>query len=393
MSPIVFFGGDVYIEGEFHRTDLTIRHGQIVHIGRARSFRGVRTVDARGCILCPGWINAHDHLDLSCYPRLAPNAPYVDGHAWGMDVLAHLAQISRIPLAPDPGMFSQNAIPPKRHFAWGVLRNLSHGVTTVSHHNAAPSLLLRLDLPIRLHTTPFWVHSIRQARRLGWIAALAKSVRQPMIIHAAEAISGPATAEISWLGAHNSLHEYTILVHAVSATPEELDILYKKKTGVVACVTSNRFVLGKSPDLAAWNRHNLRAGLGTDSSLTASGGMLDELAAAVTYGGLSPTQAVRWATTGGADLLRMRVGQLRAGWPADLVVYRARAPRVEHMVYLRPEQIELVCLRGRPELAAPQRKDDMEQLGRNPKAMVVHGNEVWLDRSFADLLAGQHADR
>ncbi|NUN13322.1 MAG: amidohydrolase family protein [Myxococcales bacterium] len=340
-------------------------------------------VDAEGCIICPGWVNAHDHLDLSVYPRLAPNAPYSDGHAWGMDVLGHIAN--------NPKWVALGTIPLERRLAWGVLRNLLHGVTTVSHHNAPPDLATRLKLPIRLHTTRFWVHSVREIRRLHRMAVLAKTLRQPLILHAAEAVSGLATREIAQLFEWGSINDHTILVHAVSASPDELDSIRKKNAALVTCVTSNQLVLGNCADLSAWNGRKIRSGLGTDSPLTAVGGMLDEIQAAVTLGGLSSTDALRWATVGGAQVLRLRVGRLCPGWPADFVVYRARATCAEELVWLRPDQVELVCVRGKPELTIGARKNEMEQLGRTPKSVVVGGNEVWVDSTFADCLGNFNA--
>jgi N-acyl-D-amino-acid deacylase len=55
------------------RADVGIAGGRIVAIGALGGAAAVRRVDARGCVVCPGFIDAHTHSDT--YLMIEPSAP------------------------------------------------------------------------------------------------------------------------------------------------------------------------------------------------------------------------------------------------------------------------------------------------------------------------------
>src|ERR1019366_4544725 len=80
--------------------------------------------DLSGHLLLPGLINAHDHLEFNLFPRLGggfwPNA-----QAWAAAVYS-----------PDCSPVKEHRTVPRAvRLAWGGIRNLLCGVTTVAHHN------------------------------------------------------------------------------------------------------------------------------------------------------------------------------------------------------------------------------------------------------------------
>src|SRR5439155_12475835 len=58
--------------------DIEIRAGRIAGLRRpGERIRSVPRVDVRGCVILPGLINAHDHLEFNLFPRLG-RGPYPD---------------------------------------------------------------------------------------------------------------------------------------------------------------------------------------------------------------------------------------------------------------------------------------------------------------------------
>ena len=59
------------------RTDLAVRDGRIAEVGRVRSSDAARTIDARGLVVAPGFIDLHTHYDAQVFWD-----PYVTTSGW-----------------------------------------------------------------------------------------------------------------------------------------------------------------------------------------------------------------------------------------------------------------------------------------------------------------------
>ena len=59
------------------RTDVAVRDGRIAEVGRVRASDAVRTVDARGLVVAPGFIDLHTHYDAQIFWD-----PYVTTSGW-----------------------------------------------------------------------------------------------------------------------------------------------------------------------------------------------------------------------------------------------------------------------------------------------------------------------
>src|SRR5882724_12001454 len=59
--------GGVVIDGsgkERFRADVLLRAGRIAEVGRFETSDSVRRIDCAGCVVAPGFIDAHSHSDL-----------------------------------------------------------------------------------------------------------------------------------------------------------------------------------------------------------------------------------------------------------------------------------------------------------------------------------------
>jgi cytosine/adenosine deaminase-related metal-dependent hydrolase len=220
-------------------------------------------LDLTGLQIVPGLINAHDHLHFALFPRLG-SGPYPNATAWAQDIYHPERDPVRRHLQ----------IPKGLRLIWGGLRNLAAGVTTVSHHDTYHSLFDE-DFPVRVIKEYGWAHSL----------AFTKDVRErfdatppevPFVIHLGEGTDASAAEEIFQLHEIRALDHRTVLVHAVGLSPEGWNLVQSTGASVIWCPRSNLFTLGRT-----LSQETIESGipiaLGTDSSLTTEGDLLDEL--------------------------------------------------------------------------------------------------------------------
>lgn len=223
------------------------------------SVEGVE-LDLTGLQVFPSLINAHDHLHFSLFPRLG-NGPYANATEWARDIY----HPDREPVR------SHLAVPKHLRLIWGGFRNLLAGVTTVCHHDEYHPAF-DSDFPLRVVRHYGWAHSL----------AFTKDVRArfestppdaPFLIHLAEGTDESAAGEIFRLHELGALTDRTVLVHAVGLTQEGWDLAERAGASVIWCPRSNLFTLGRTIETPA----GVRVALGTDSSITTEGDLLDEI--------------------------------------------------------------------------------------------------------------------
>jgi cytosine/adenosine deaminase-related metal-dependent hydrolase len=115
-------------------------------------------LDLDGHVVLPGLINSHDHLEFNLFPRLGRGV-YPNATEWARDIY----HPERSPIR------EQLQVPKPVRLAWGGLKNLLSGVTTVCHHNPYErkifgagfqcELCAGLRGHIRLRSSPTWPHA------------------------------------------------------------------------------------------------------------------------------------------------------------------------------------------------------------------------------------------
>src|SRR5271168_1807034 len=140
-----------------------------------------------GHLILPGLINCHDHLEFNLFPRLG-RGPYPNASAWAEDIYH-----------PDRSPVKEHlAVPKEVRLAWGGLKNLLSGVTTVAHHNPYDAKVFEDGFPVRVVKRYGWAHSLDFSSDLaGSYGAVSKG--WPFLIHAAEGRDKKAATEIEEL--------------------------------------------------------------------------------------------------------------------------------------------------------------------------------------------------
>lgn len=305
-------------DGRRLRGTLRVQGSRIVALG-AQPQAGDRIVDLAGDLLLPGLVNAHEHLQLNGFPRFDGARRYRNVREWIADVQAQRRA--------DAAFRAAGSVAREARYLHGALKNLLAGVTTVAHHDPLHAPLGAADFPVRVVERCGWAHSLGIDGEAGVHASFRRTPpKWPWIVHAAEGVDDEAAAEFDRLHSLGCIAANSVLVHAVALGPRQRDRLLAAGAGAVWCPASNLRLFGATADCAALAAAG-RLAIGSDSRLSGSRDLLDELRVARAHGTLAPVILESLATRDGARLLRLDDrGVLQAGALADLVVLPREAP-------------------------------------------------------------------
>jgi cytosine/adenosine deaminase-related metal-dependent hydrolase len=350
--PVTFVNARVVTRD---RTADSIRFSSRVLSLGERPKHGDTVVDLKGDFVLPGLVNAHDHLELNHYGRIKGRDRYENASAW----IADMGQR----LSCDPAVRLGRAYPLIERLFIGALKNLLAGVTTVAHHNPFyPEM--RRTMPIRVVRRYGWAHSFLLETRPagargepgGDVAARWQTTppATPFFVHLAEGVDDEARGELPRLEALGCLKPNTVIVHGVAIDENGWRRVARTGAGLVWCPASNAFLFGETALVGALvdgsDEARVTVALGTDSRITGSRDLLDELREARAALPIAPALLLRMVTSEAATLLRQpRAGRLKVGAPADLVVLPALADDPgEALLKTTRRDVRLVLVDGRP---------------------------------------------
>jgi hypothetical protein len=220
----------------------------------------------------------------------------------------------------------------------GMYRNLLSGVTTVADHlwriNGA-EFYTRFPIDVLFEYGRTWTPREPTAWGDDIPTEYGRAVctGTPYIIHLAEGVDPETAREMDVLLQANALGRNTLIVHGISLRPQDVHAVAAAGASVCWCPASNLYLYEHTANIPALIRAGVNVTLGTDSSLSGSLNLLDELRTArrVLHNqayeppGGSPSVAqwlVESVTVRAAyALLREdRCGRIAPGYTADLLV-------------------------------------------------------------------------
>jgi cytosine/adenosine deaminase-related metal-dependent hydrolase len=280
-------------------------------------------------IAFPGLINSHDHLDFNSFPRLG-NRKYANYVEWGNDIHDQDKEQIRKVLN----------IPQELRIRWGVYKNLLNGITTVVNHG--PKLHVDEDL-ISIFQDCHSIHSIRLEKRWWLRLNKPRKGRLPFVSHVGEGTDPASHNEIDRLLKWNVTGQELIGVHGVAMSERQA----AKFAALVWSPDTNFFLLGKTAPIDKL-KENCPVIFGTDSTLTGSWNLFEQLRIAKNTGMASGEELYKMVTATPASVWKMHDrGKLVKGMRADLVI--ARKPgsdALNDFHKLNPEDILLVVHHG-----------------------------------------------
>jgi len=356
--------------------------------------QGDAVLDLGGAFVLPGLINAHDHLELNHFGRLKWRERYANATQWIDDLRPVIRANSDVRRAL--------AHPLADRLFIGGLKNLLSGVTTVAHHNPLYRGIAR-NVPVRVVKRFGWAHSLTmEGEPVGANGEAAGQVkrefrrtpeRYPFMLHAAEGVDAAAAAEIDRLQALGCLGTNTVLVHGVALTADRWRSVLESGTSLVWCPQSNEFLFGRTAPMRelidAAPAARQRICLATDSRVTGSRDLLDEMRFAATVAALDDGELLDMVTRAPASVLRLGGGRLAAGSPADLIVVPpATAAPGSALLATRRSELDLVVIDGRPAIGAPRFDQAFSARRIRTANIVVDGAKRIADVRLAARIRG-----
>jgi cytosine/adenosine deaminase-related metal-dependent hydrolase/ubiquinone/menaquinone biosynthesis C-methylase UbiE len=355
--------GEIVVQG--HRIDALYSSPAPRPTSRAAEM----SLDLNGYLIFPGLINAHDHLEFALFPRLG-KGHYRNFLEWAEDIhYAHSTEIAR-----------HRQVPKDVRLWWGGIRNLLGGVTTVCHHNPYDAAVFSNDFVVRVLRDYTWAHSLafdmHAASKKRAVAPLL-----PFFIHLAEGIDDQSSQEIFALQRAGALDEHTVIIHGLGLHEKGTALLRAANAGLVWCPSSNLFLFGCSIPANTLPQFP-KVALGSDSSLTADGDLLDEIRCAHRRLHAPPEQLYNYVTRQAAALLCLGNGEgtLRVGAFADLIAVRDQGSNpAETLTTLGHHDIDLVLIAGRVHLISPELKQRLPLSAcEGLQPLCVDGTVKWI---------------
>jgi cytosine/adenosine deaminase-related metal-dependent hydrolase len=356
--------------------------------------RGDTVFDLSGAFILPGLVNAHDHLELNHYGRLKFRERYANASEWIGDMRPRLDDDPSIRVGRHHALTERLFI--------GGLKNVLAGVTTVAHHNPYYSELRR-TMPLRVVRRYGWAHSFAlehepvgaRGEPGGNVAACwhRTGTDVPFFVHIAEGIDETARSELPKLEATGSLASNTVLVHGVAIDEDGLRRVNRAGAGLVWCPGSNTFLFGRTAGVRALLDTNGRrdgVALGSDSRLTGSNDLLDELRVAHDTGAVSADELLDMVTSNAARMLRLHHGgRLIVGQPADFIVIPKHddGPAAA-LLATRRHDLALVVIGGRPMVADARFAAAFSARSVTPRSIAVDRALKIADSGLARRIAG-----
>ena len=341
---------------------IAVEHGRIVDTPGGFDL----TLHVPDADIRPGLINAHEHLHRNHYGRLG-QPPYRNAYDWAGDIQTLYAD----------HIAHHRQLPRREALLVGAWKNLFAGVTSVVHHDPwEPDF--DTDFPLNLVR-------IRTTDSIGMSPAL-DGLRGagPYSLHLAEGIDAAAAGEVDVLAARGLLGPDLMAVHCVGLDAAGIARFRASGAALAWCPTSNHFLFDRSaPD--ALLREGIDILLGSDSRLTGSGDLLDELRHARRHGPLDEARLEAAVGATAARRLGLPTPSLEPGSPADLVLL------ARPLTEANAEDVALVLVAGVPRVARVGFAPLLEPLVGEGRQMRVGTVTRWTNMNQHAAPKGRHS--
>jgi cytosine/adenosine deaminase-related metal-dependent hydrolase/ubiquinone/menaquinone biosynthesis C-methylase UbiE len=333
-------GPDRWIDGA-----IKIEGDRISEMGRNISATSPG-LDLTGYCILPGLINAHDHLEFGLFPNLGRRTgddAYKNSAQWAQDIHHTYADV----------IAQHLCVPKGTRLWWGAIRNLICGVTTVCHHNPTHPDFDLPEFPVRVMKQFGWSHSLAFDSQLAEKFFDTPS-KMPFIFHAGEGIDQESRNELFILDQMHLLDKRTVIVHGLAINAEAASLINKRDTSLITCPSSNCFLFSQTISHSLLTSLH-RVALGSDSPISATGDLLDEIRFAHREIAIDVNTIYNMVTSNSANILHLRQGEghLEKLGVADMIAIRSQGitPALA-LSELTWDKVELVILSGKVHMAS-----------------------------------------
>lgn len=372
MSTLLVAGGQVLTPAmTVERADVLVDQdtGRILEVGPDVGSAESR-LDAEGCLVMPGLVNAHTHVAMTLLRGYSDDKPvdaWLEEDIWPVEAaltpediqagaeLGMLEMIKSGTTAFCDMYFEMDRIAAAVESA-GVRARLGYGMITAGKDEEATREELATGLTVaetldgdaggRVQVG-YMPHSLTTVDLDALESPLAavRHAGYPVHYHANEspAFVDPIVEEhgerpLVYADDHGLLEPGDFVAHGVHLVSEEIELLVERDVGVVHCPASNMKLASGMAPVERMRSAGVSVGLGTDGAASNNDlDLFDELRDAAMVGKVAtgdpeavPAEAaVRMATAEGADVIGIETGRIAEGWPADLAILDLSGPHLQ----------------------------------------------------------------
>jgi 5-methylthioadenosine/S-adenosylhomocysteine deaminase len=359
--------GHVYTNKTIRKADVGIRNGTIEAIGEGGT--ADRTIDATGCLVLPGLINAHTHSPMTLLRGYADDLPLdrwlreriwpIEAHLEPADIyagarLAVLEMIRTGTTAFCDMYFAMDEVAEvvKETGIRGVLgrglvstdkdradaqRELERGVEFVRNYDGTANGRIRSAIaPHAPYSCADWLLEAA-AESAADLDCLLHTHLNETADEISQSIETYGRRPTDRLDEHGCWENSALVAHGVHLDDEAVGRLGDQRVCVAHCPTANMKLASGAAPIAEMNARGITVCLGTDGA--ASNNTLDmftEMRHAALLAKLReadstvlpPSQVLAMATRNGGRALGLETGVVAEGWPADLAIVDLEIPHL-----------------------------------------------------------------
>jgi len=383
MSTLTVAGGRVLRpDGTVERADVLVDRdtGEILSVGR--DLDGDDSLDAEGCLVTPGFVNAHTHVAMTLLRGYADDKPlgaWLEEDVWPVEaeltaedvhVGAELGVVEMIKSGTTAFADMYFEVPKIADAVdrAGLKALLGYTAITVGKDGGesereiertvetARELDGAADGRVRTAVQPHSLTTVGE-EYLADTADLAGDVGRPLHVHANEnlaevepIVERTGKRPLVWADELGLLRDGTILAHCTHLDETEIELLADRSVTVAHNPAANAKLASGTAPVQRLRDAGVSVALGTDGPasnntldlLTAmrDAGLVGKLAGEGDAAAVDAETVVEMATAAGADALGFDAGRIEPGRAADLAVVDLSAPHltpdhdlVSHLVY------------------------------------------------------------
>jgi 5-methylthioadenosine/S-adenosylhomocysteine deaminase len=356
MNGVVFDNGTVVVD-----------NGLITYVGKESKEKADKVIDARGCAVMPGLVNAHTHVPMTIFRGYADGLSYGEwmkkiqsaetkltsgdvrsGATLGVlemirsgttafaDMYIHEDEVARV--VKETGM--------RAALGYGMIEGLNEDADTKLKNREKFAKKWNGTADGRI-TTMYAPHSAASCSKefLIKVKELTAKDNSRIHIHVLETEDELKTMKkrygicsINLLNGIGMLGAGVLAAHCIWLSDDDIDILKEKEVNVVHCPSSNMALGAGIAPIPKMLGKGINVALGTDSA--ASCGSLDiwkEMRCATLLHRLKDPQSMpsskilEMATINGAQALGINAGVLAPGLLADIIIVDIKKPQFTSM--------------------------------------------------------------
>ncbi|MCF3652663.1 MAG: amidohydrolase [Aigarchaeota archaeon] len=351
----------------FSPGSIGIEDGEIRYVGRDE-IRGEEEIDARGCIVTPGFVNCHTHSPMTLFRNAFEDQPlekWLKEYVWPVEArlkpehvrigaLVAAAEMALNGVTCFNDMYFYMDQVAEAAVEVGIRGVLSEGLVELFSDRASEEILRKgTEFARRYHrwrgmiwaalgphaeyscSLEFLRRVREEADRLGVGIHIHLAETKPPVD---EFVKAHGKTPIKALDEIGFLKKDVLIAHAIYLNDEDLRIIRERNVAVAHNPVSNMKLASGAARIEEMMRMGIRVGLGTDGP--GSNNTLDiiqdmkiaSLLQKLKYmdpSSLPARNAARMATRGGAEALNLdhMIGSIEVGKRADIVVINTRKVR------------------------------------------------------------------